>query len=918
MTLKLLFIFSMIKFPKIATFNYFFLFTLMFLSVSKVEAQNSAVVISAKNIPENLVPGKNYTIAFEISNTTGNPLNLSCEFVISDQFYLTTNLKKLEVAANNKKIVLFTFGVNNHSAAGDYKAFLKITNSDNKAPIASEEIALNVSKLYNLTVEVLKAPEYLRLEKEYYVEYLVTNNGNSEEKITFESSNMLKIVPENAVLKPDSSMVVAVYQQVPENVSGKTMVLNNLKAYMVSNDLLFSNHAAITLYPNNTKKPDLYHRFPVTVSTIFNSLKGLDTLNVFKFKVSGQGFLDTGNEHYLNFEYSGPSQSDIVRFGDYERYSILYKTKKMEAVAGHVNFSLSDITETSRYGTGGILNYDFGKTTATVFYVKPRFTRQISDSYGGKISQDLSDRAYVELGFINRTLFEENEEFNSKIFNIASVYTLDRFKLNGEIAYESNYKTNGYAFSLASYVNLKKAYLINSVQYSDKDYKGYLRNSKQFLSLVNYKFNKKIDLQISADYRSLNPVKDTINYSSSPITTKYQAYFNYNINRNNKIRIGGYYRNKEDQLSLQNYNFEEKLATFSFYSRKSDKYDLIWQNRVGKTINFLANSTEPQSTFFSSLSISANIFKDLIVGLNGDYQQSNKQSAENEIVKTFYYGGNLQYNLKSYLDISLYYQKNFDFDELDEVQNYLQAELNYNYKRKHLLSVAVSQTSLPVFPIKKELLVTASYSFVMNVPVSKNKTVGSLTGKITSAEKVSLEGILVFLDDHIAITNEKGAFQFYNLPPKTYRLYVQQSSLPKNKVIVMQQPIDIDIFPNKESEMVLEMGNTGAVYGQVVFEETTVTQSSKFIKKMPIMVVKITKEDKTLYTKTDKEGRFWFKELSPGDWTVELIVRNLLNDFTFSETQKTISVVSNEEGQAVFKASNKNREIKKSNKTFKL
>lgn len=883
-----------------------------------MDAQTSAVEISAKNIPENLDPGKNYTIAFEILNTTGNQLNLSSEFVVSDAFYLTTNIKKVDVAANNKKIVLFTFGVNNHCAAGEYKALLKITNQTNNLPIASQEITLKVSKLYNLTMEVLNAPEYLRLEKEYHVEYLVTNNGNSEEKITFESSNMLKIVPENAVLKPDSSMVVAVFQKVPENVRAKTMVLNNLKAYMVSNDLLFSNRVAVTLYPNNTKKPDLYHRFPVTVSTIFNSLKGLDTLNVFKFKVSGQGYLDRANEHYLNFEYSGPSQSDIVRFGDYERYSVFYKNKKLQAIAGHVNFSLSNITETSRYGTGGILSYDFGKTTTTLFYVKPRFTKQISDSYGGKISQELSDKAYVEAGFINRTLFENNEEFNSKIFNIASFYTIDRFKINGEIAYETNYKTNGLAYSLEAYLNLKKWDFINSAQYSDKDYKGYIRNSKQWLSLANYRFNDKIDIQIGAEYRAINPVKDTINYTSSPITTKYQAYFNYNINRNNKVRVGGYYRNKEDQLSLQTYNFEERLATLSFYSRMPFKYDLIWQNRVGKTINFLANSTEPQSTFFSSLSVTGYIFKNLILGLNGDYQQSNKQSADNVVIKTFYYGGSLQYNLKSDLNLNVFYKKNYDFDELDESQNYLQAQLNYNYQRKHLLSVSVSQMSLPVFPIKKELLITASYSLVMNVPVSKNKTVGSLIGKITSDEKVNLEGILVLLDEQIAITNEKGVFHFYNLQPKTYRLYVKQSSLPKNKIIVMQQPIDIDIVPNKETEVVLEMGNTGTLFGQIIFQETTVMQSSLFIKKLPILVVKITKEDNTYYTKTDKDGKFWFKELTPGDWTVELIVKNLLNDFTFSETQKSVSIQSDEEEKAVFKATNKNREVKKSDKIFKL
>jgi len=118
--------------------------------------------------------------------------------------------------------------------------------------------------------------------------------------------------------------------------------------------------------------------------------------------------------------------------------------------------------------------------------------------------------------------------------------------------------------------------------------------------------------------------------------------------------------------------------------------------------------------------------------------------------------------------------------------------------------------------------------------------------------------------------------------------------------------------------LVLEMGNTGSLFGQVVFEETMVMQSSKFIKKLPILVVKITKEDKTYYTKTNKDGKFWFKELTPGDWTVELVVRNLLNDFTFSDTQKTFTVVSNEELKAVFKATNKNREVKKSDKIFKL
>ena len=70
-------------------------------------------------------------------------------------------------------------------------------------------------------------------------------------------------------------------------------------------------------------------------------------------------------------------------------------------------------------------------------------------------------------------------KFNSKIFNFASFCAYDKIKMNGEIAYESNDKTNGLAYSLEAYLNLKKWDFINSAQYSDKNYKGYLRSSKQ-------------------------------------------------------------------------------------------------------------------------------------------------------------------------------------------------------------------------------------------------------------------------------------------------------------------------------------------------------------------------------------------------------------------------------------------------------
>jgi len=888
---------------------------LILFSLTIGKAQNS-IEINAKNKIKKYLPGNHYTAVFVITNTSKKTLNLDCELVVPKEFKLILSKKRATLKSGQKKILLFTFSISKNCETGTFKNELKITS--NNTIIETKEILIKVLKLYKLDIEVLKYPDYLRLEKEYYCEYLVTNRGNSTEKVNFESKGAFKITPTSTILKPDSSAVIKVYEKVPNTPFYISTIVNKIRARIVSKDTIFSNRVPITIYPNNIKKPDLFHRFPIAVSTIYNSVKGLDTINAFKFKVEGSGFLDRENKHFLSVNYSGPNQPDLVRFGEYEQYSALYRNNKMEIIAGDVNFSLTNLTESSRYGKGGILTYKIGKSETSIFYLEPRFTNEISDSYGGKFIYNLSPKTYLQFGLINRSLLENNEKFKSQLYSLASFYTNEKLNLRGEVAYESNPKTNGYGMSLEAYLNLNKFYFSNSAQYSDKNFKGYLRNSKQLLSSLNYHFSKKFNVLLSANYSSINPVKDTINYSSSPITSKYQTSFNYRINRNNKIKLGGYIRKKEDRLTPKKYNFEEQLFNLSFHSKKFNRYNFNIYNRFGISKNLLANDITPKKVFFSSFNFSVNILNNFIIGATADYQQTNKQSIDNDIIESFYYGGYLQYYFKSYLDLNVFYKNDYDFDELADEQSYLEAQLNFNLNQKHLLSLSVSQSSLPIEPIQKDLFLTASYTFVVNAPLVRDKTVGSLSGKIISKENEDIEGVLIILDNKIALSNKKGEFRFYNLKPKTYTLNVKRSSLPKGKIILENMPNQIDIAPNKDSYIELNLGKTGNISGQVKFIKSNVIQSSKYIKKLPKLIVKIHYGQKKYYTKIDNEGNFEFKELTPGNWTIELLVKNLIKDFTFDKTKIDILVESDNTSSVYFKTSNKVRQVKKSKKIFKL
>jgi hypothetical protein len=893
------------------------LLILVLFSATNAYSQNSTIKIVSKNIPTKLFPGKHYVMLFKVSNTTDKTQLLNCNLTAPDGFKFITSSKKITLKPKSEKNLTFTFSVSKYCNSGNYKSTINILR-DNEI-VTSENIELAVSKLYHIDVQLLSHPDYLRLEKEFYCEYLVSNFGNSSEKIKFKSHNSFKITPDLVTLKPDSAVMVKVFQKVPVTPFNKTTILNNLQAKLISYDTIFSNRVPITVYPSNNIKPDIYQRFPITISTIFNSLKGIDNINVFKFRIKGNSFIDSEKKHYLGFDYSGPNQPKIVRFGEFETYSALYKFSNFKALIGDVSFSLSNITETSRYGRGGIFDYKFDKLEASFFYIKPRFTKQISDSYGAKFLYHLNDKTNLQLGLINRSLHENNISFNSQLYSLSSTYKNKNITLNGETAFENNNSTNGFAFSLDSYLDFSKLLFSNTIQYSDKDYKGYLRNSKLLLSNLNYKLSNKLTTSLSANYTSVNPVQDTINYQSSSILTKYQASISYNLNKNNKLKVGAYIRTKEDRLPAKSFNFEEKLINISYHNKKATLYNFSFYNRFGKTINLLANSAEPKSVFFSSMQFSLNFNKNLMVGINGDYQQTNKQSEENELLQYFFYGGFLNYSFRSFLDLTLFYKNDYDLDELDDPQSYLEAQLNINYKQKHLFSLSVSQTSIPITPLKKELLLTASYSFVLNTPLFKNKTIGSLRGKISSKKNDTLEGVILSLEDKIAISNEKGEFVFYNLNPKTYFLNVQRSSLPKGKIVLEKMPYQIDITPNKETNIILNLGETGTLLGTVNFKKTNTTQSQKFLKKLPNLIVKIyNNTSENYYTKIDDKGNFEFKELTPGDWTVELLVKNLIKDFTFSATKATIVITPENNSYVKFNVSNKNRKIKKSKKAFKL
>ncbi|WP_111707368.1 carboxypeptidase regulatory-like domain-containing protein [Lutibacter citreus] len=893
-------------------------FILLFINICFSQTSD-LVTINSKTKLKILKPGEHYTILFEVKNNSNSSIKLDFDYILPENFNPILKFKTKTIPSFGKKNVLFTFSVGKYCKASDYS--IEFIAKKNNQTTAKYKLKFQVEKTFNISINPIKSPNYLRFEKEFSCEYLIINKGNSKEKINLESYRSLTVKPSIVTLSPDSTAIIKVTQAVPFSPFSKSIALNVLSAEIISSGAQFSNRIPVTVYPNSKKKPDLYERFPISVSTVYNNLKGLDTVNTFKFNISGAGYLDKEKNNYLSILYSGPNQPELIRFGEYDQYNLTYKSKKIELLAGHISYSLSNLTETSRNGLGGIFKYNFPKSNISVFYLEPRFTDKISTSYGGDFQWFTSEKSLIKLGFINRSILEDEQSLQSQIYRLATENNLKNIKLNGEIAFETNELTNGFAASLDAYYNNNKFQWGNSLQFSDKNFKGYLRDSRQLISNISYQLSNKINTQLNATYQSLNPEQDDIIYNSSPLLTSYRGKISLKLNKSNRIKFGATYRNKEDRLYPKKFHFEEKLLNLNYSNQKMNRYSLYIYNSYGTTKNFLIENSSPSLAFYSSVDLSVSLFQDFSIGAFANYEYTNRNSFDGEIQSSLYYGGSLQYQLRDKLGINLFYRSDYAVDELEaDAQSFLEAQLNYQFNRNQKLSFSASQSSLPTQnnALKKELFISASYSFIINAPISKDKTRGTIKGKITSTDNDNLEGILVSLENNASVTNKKGEFIFYNLTPGIHSINIAQSSLPNNKIIVENTPYAIDVAPNKDSFIEFNLGKTGSLSGKLILKKLNTVRSNKFDKKLPRIIVKIYNKDNKYLTQTNEKGEFNFLKLAPGEWTVELLVKPLLSDFTFTPIKKNIFIKPDEDLFVKFNASIKNRRLKKSKKTFKL
>jgi hypothetical protein len=202
----------------------------------------------------------------------------------------------------------------------------------------------------------------------------------------------------------------------------------------------------------------------------------------------------------------------------------------------------------------------------------------------------------------------------------------------------------------------------------------------------------------------------------------------------------------------------------------------------------------------------------------------------------------------------------------------------------------------------------------LNVPLSKNKKVGAITGRITSESNLNKAGVLLSLGDKKFLTDANGAFYFNELLPDKYLIMVDKTTLEKGTISSIKTPLEVEVEAQNTKNILIPIVKTGNVKGKIEYSVDLTSNNKKT--PPPVIYVKLSNEQEHFITKVNSKGEFVFQEMKPGLWQIQANIYGNSTAFTINKAIQSLEIKEKEYTNIIFNVNSKERKIHFSDKNF--
>ena len=819
--------------------------------------------------------------------------------------YISTQIEK-----NSSINKIISIHIPENIKSGDYSIELDVFDNHGGSPVGKVSIPIFVLPRFEIVVEKLKVPRYLFSGDTLGVKFLIRNLSNLDVKVIANIINDKKPETRNFRIPKDSSIITNLSVSVSKSLSSYTQYNVNLSASITDKPEMESSVAySFDIIPSANEKFDGYNRMPVKITGILVSDNRNEKRNYGSmFDIRGGGILNETKNRRVEFHLRGPDRSGNPILGLNDEYSLTYSTPKTEISLGDNNYSLSDLTESSRSGRGIELRHIFGKLSVGSFFNLPRYYPGIKQIFSLFTSYKINQKTRFDIGYLNK-LNAENK--------IAHLMTISGFIkpfswLNSEIELATGQKMNQLTKAYRATFNINNAIFSShfSFIHADPGFPGYISNSSYISSGLTANLKKKVSLSLNYDFNRSNLALDTL-YANAPYSKNLNVFTSYRMSPNNSISIGAFITGLEDRAAKPLFNYKKYTGRFMIQSTLR-RITLNIQGEFGKIINKLVVNNGDLTNFYNA-NFSMKYTFSPSISTNGFI---NYQGGKQYLItgfQRFYYGGSFQASLNKKTYVSFDYQNNYELKEYYRDRSLLSLQLHEQLNRNNEIELGTNYNLVKNSLNKKELSIQFRYTCTINIPLSKKNNVGSLTGKVINIGIEHIDGIMLNLNGNIAMTDKNGDFEFPMVKVGTYILVMDESNVGLNAIASEPGPYRVTIEHGKTTLFEITLTRSARIKGLLVIREDEKNgQKGYYPVKEDIenLIIEASNGTETFRVLTGRDGAFSFEDLRPGSWHIKIYPNGIPQGYHLEKDQFNFNLLSGKEETLDVVIQKKSRVIK--------
>ncbi len=880
----------------------------LFIPILSFPQSGSDVALELMSRTHNFEPGRIHTLVFKINNNAATRISLQPYLTLPAGLKLISELKPLDLAPEGQNILIITLNIPSNYQAGNYTFSVRLVNPANPSVVyADYSSGMTVKEDPAITIDLIYAPDYVKAGEQIEASFVVRNTGNTTEDLNLNATNCSIEGPHTIRLSPGNSSVVRVVAETNENitmVSRKTFYINAGNNHMEE----VRQSGSVRIMPVNIDTQDLYHRFPVSITARYLT-KGKDGefSGGYQLEAKGSGSIDPEGIHKVEFVARGPNQFDLSLLGLYDEYTLNYTNRFMKLKTGDNSYSMTPLTEYSRYGRGIEQTFTFlGTSRAGMMYLTPRFNKNFTAEYGAFVNLDIYKKNGFGLYYLRKKVTSGEHE---NLYSItANLQPLERTSLEMEASWGEKNGSTDFAYRINVNSQFSGFSLSSFYLHAGKDYPGYYSNSDFYSGHLNYNIARWLTIGLNARQDFMNAQVDTL-LMTSPFSKFYQAHANFRMG--NRIYFKTYIRkNEREDRSLAKKFHYQTVSVNTSLSHRLERFGYGLEGEYGNTENFLLQEAENRKKTYR---LSGNFYwqpnqkhnlQGFITYTNLNTFISSQQ--ENNFIFGLTASGNLARNLRANLQL----QNAYSIEEYYRNRNLVQLIIDYNFLKRHRLSLNSFYTIFQNEVSGPDYSISLNYSLTLGIPLKKIAEAGSVTGKIENAGVETISDIVLSVGGQSAITDESGNFSFKNLKPGSYNLLIDRSTLNMEDIPDILTPITIAVEGNKETIVTFGMTKAAKVRGLIKFEaDDTKTSADETMLPFGQLVMELTREEESIRIISDQNGTFRFPNVRPGKWVLKVYSSGLDKQYVLKKDHFDFSLSPGEVKEITIAVQKKKRNI---------